>query len=227
MPDLRILASRLRASRSSRAIVIRVVAVAVGLLQSIVVARLGGPELRGVVAVFVSASSLIYLAASFDMGQQVVAMCRARDDFAPVRPLMRTAWLLYGAAALLVAAVFLTLDSNVSWLAIGGIAYLMGSQASLVLGAMRGPVSSAWASLAQQFVLLLGVLAAAGAGILDESTVKVVVIASFLTPVPFFWALVKANRDPGPRSNGAAPAGDHRNRGAPCRGDSQRESPRD
>ena len=202
MLDLRSLASRLRASRASRAIVIRTGAVAIGLVQSIVVARLGGPELRGVVAVFVSASSLIYLAASFDVGQQVVSMCRQRGDFAPVRPLMRVAWLIYGAVAALIALVFLTLDSAVSWLAIGGVAYLMGSQSGLVLGAMRGPVASAWASLSQQVVLLVGVLAVAGAGVLDSSTVKVVVIASFLTPVPFFWLLVRGGRGEGASKSG-------------------------
>lgn len=180
---------------------IRVVGVAIGLLQSIVVARLGGPELRGVVAVFVSASSLIYLAASFDVGQQVVHMCRSRGDFRPIRPLMRTAWLIYAGIAALVALAFLPLDPAVSWLAIGGVAYLMGSQSSLVLGAMRGPVASAWASLGQQLVLLAGVIAVAGAGVLNSTTVKLVVIASFLTPLPFFWLMVRAGR-----VVGAAPA---------------------
>ena len=100
MPDLRglgglsSLSERVRRARASRAFVIRVAAVGLGVIQSIVVARLGGPELRGVVAVFVSACSLIYLAASFDLGAQVVSMCRERGTFSPLAPLLNTAWAL-------------------------------------------------------------------------------------------------------------------------------------
>ena len=189
MPDLRPLASRLVTDRTFRGVAVRLLAVAVGLLQSIAIARLGGPELRGVVAVFIAASSLIYLAASFDLGQQVVQMCRRRDDLAGVRPLMRTAWLTYAAVAALVAVVFLPIDTTVSWLAVGGVAYLMGGQALLVMGALRGPLTTAWSALSQQGVMLAGVLALAPAGRLDEFTVKLVVIASFLAPMVVLWTL--------------------------------------
>lgn len=189
MVDPRSLGVRLWRDRTSRAIAVRLIAVAVSLLQSIVVARLGGPELRGVVAVFISASSLIYLAASFDLGQQIVQMCRNRDDFTVLRPLMRATWLTYATIAALVAVAGLAIDSAVSWLAIGGIAYLIGSQALLVVGSIRGPATVAWSALAQQTVMLVGVVGVASAEMLNESTVKVVVIASFLAPVPAFWAM--------------------------------------
>lgn len=188
--------SRLRTDHTLQATAVRILGVAIGLLQSIAIARLGGPELRGVVAVFIAASSLIYLAASFDLGQQVVQMCRRRDDLGGVRPLMRAAWLTYAAVAALVAVAFLPFSTAVSWLAVGGTAYLMGGQALLVVGALRGPRSTAWSAVSQQGVMLAGVLALAAAGMLDGSTVKVVVIVSFLAPVPFLWTVTLPRHRP-------------------------------
>ena len=180
------LAGRLPGGSDGLAVAIRMGALAIGVGQSIAIARAGGPELRGVTAVFNSSCSLIYLLASFGLAEQAVSMCRQRGDFGPLRAILRSAWVVYTLVAALVAVVFLWIDSNVSWLAIGALAFLIGNQCFTVIGAMRGSVANAVASAVQQSVLLVSVLGLAAADALDVPTIKAALVLSFLVPWPLY-----------------------------------------
>lgn len=194
MTDLRAAVRRVGTSTTGTALAIRVVAVGLGFVQSVVIARLGGADVRGVTAVYISACMLIYLVASFDLAQQAVSVLRARGDFGPLPSLLRSAWLVYGGIALVVAAACWPVNSDISWLAVGGAAYLIGSQSGTVIGAIRGPVANAVALALQQTVLLLAVLAFAAVGRLDVTTIKVALIVSFLTPTAVY--LLRSDRGP-------------------------------
>lgn len=181
---------RLLRHRVVRASALRVVALVAGVACSVLIARLGGADVKGVTSAFATASILGFTLVNVDLAQQTLRHGRSTGTLASTRSRLVSLWPWYGALALLVAAVGLVVGStHVVWLAAGALAYLLSAHMGSASTGLAGPAVTAMGGIVQQLALIVATLAAAGLGRLDVSTAPLLVVVSFLAPLPLYaWA---------------------------------------
>ena len=79
----------------SQASALRVAAVVVGLTGSVAMARLGGPEIKGVAAAYAATNTLVFTIVNFDFAQQVLRRSRLTSRVTDSAPLLLSGWTLY------------------------------------------------------------------------------------------------------------------------------------
>jgi len=121
-----------------RATLLRLVSLAAGILGSVIVARLGGPEVKGIASSFAAANSILFMTINFDLAQQTLRNGRSSNDLGRVFPQLYRAWCIYLVSGIAVVASLAALGLPGGWLAIGTIAYLLGTQAALAGTGLRG-----------------------------------------------------------------------------------------
>lgn len=177
-------------SRTGRAVQLRILAAFLGIVQGIVVARLGGADIKGVSATFAAASLMIFQVVNLELGQLIVRY--SRDHGAPglmPRLLVRTIG-TFGVIAAVVVAATLHSGGELPWLAVGSFVVLANMYLSWGALASRGPVVTAWSAVVQQLAFMAVVVVLAGTGTLTETTVKVAVIAGFALPLPVLFLAI-------------------------------------
>ena len=165
---------------------LRVCGLALGVGGSVAIARLGGAETKGVSSAFAAANSLTFLVVNLDLAQQILRDGRNRRDLNSVRARVMRLWIWYGLLALASVSVSFFVGGIAVWLALGAFAYLMGAQLGMIANALAGPVVASYGALLQQTGMLFGALVAYRLGGLNEDSVRVVVIVSYLAPLPLF-----------------------------------------
>lgn len=172
-----------------RASGLRVLGLVLGVSASVVVSRLGGPGVKGIASTYAAANTLAFLVINLDLAQQILRDGRSRKDLRSVPPRIVRMWPIYGMLASIFILIGYWLNAEIAWLAIGTFAYLVSTQMGMVSNALAGPSVPAWGAVLQQAGMIAGAGAAASFGSLDGSTVRLVVVVSYLTPLPLFlWS---------------------------------------
>ena len=179
----------------ARATLIQSLAVILGVVAGVLIARLGDASVKGTVAAYASISVIIATIVNLDIPQQALLEARRRSDLGIVRGLLLGSWRIYGAAA----AVSLVLASffapRMIWLVLGALLYLIAGQAALATNGVSGIGSTSLNALLQQAVMAIGAISLGLAGSLDSDTGKVLLLSSYLIPLPFIWhRLTKLSR---------------------------------
>jgi O-antigen/teichoic acid export membrane protein len=189
----------------ARASSLRMCGLVLGIGSSVVIARLGGTDVKGVASAYAAANSLAFLVVNLDLAQQILRDGRNKQDLRSVPLRVVTLWIWY--ALLACACTFLVelAGDAVVWLAWGAFAYLISAQMGMVANALAGPVVASWGAVMQQSGMIVGALFIWSVGALTVQDVRAVVVFSYLTPLPFFiWKARQAARGlPGPYGAGA------------------------
>jgi len=169
-----------------RATMLRLIALAAGVLGSVVVARVGGPEVKGVASSFAASNAILFMTINFDLAQQSLRTGRSSHDLGRVFPLLYRAWAIYVIAGIAVVASLLAVGLPGEWLVIGTIAYLLGTQATIAATGFAGPVIAAWGAIVQQAALIAGTIAIWSLGHLDEESIRWAIVFSYLAPISLY-----------------------------------------
>ena len=169
------------------------VSLVVGVLGSVTVARLGGAEVKGVASAFAAANAIGFMVVNFDLGQQVLREARESGGRGRVLPTLSKAWVVYSVAGAIVLLVGLVWDMPVLWLAIGTLAFSIGTQAGVVTTGLVGVVVSAVGAIMQQLALMASTLVLSALDDLNTDTIRIAIVISYLAPLTIYLPfLVKA-----------------------------------
>lgn len=201
------LLARLRSAAKhpvGRASILRVVSLVVGVLSSVILARLGGAEVKGVASAFAAANAVGFMLVNFDLPQQLLREIRTGADPNVAWPTLVRAWVAYSVVGGVVLAIGLVAGAPLSWLILGTLAFLIGSQAGVVSTGISGIVVSAVGAIAQQLALVLATVGFATFGLLNEETVRIGVVFSYLAPMAIYVTFLVRN---GGAGRGGRPQG--------------------
>lgn len=178
--------------------VLRIVALVVGVLGSVLIARLGGAELKGISSAFTSANAVMFAIISFDLAHQ--ALRRGREDgiAAAIPAAMARAGIGYFAFGLLFLVLLLVAGLPFEWFAVGAVACVISGQASIVVSGLAGPVIVAWGAVAQMAAIALGTVVLHFAGVLNADSIRLVIVIAYLAPVVLFIRPLVAASSRGP-----------------------------
>jgi len=169
------------------------VSLVVGILGSVTVARLGGAEVKGVASAFAAANAIGFMVVNFDLGQQVLREARESGGPGRVLPTLSKAWVVYSVVGAIVLLVGLVWDMPVLWLAIGTLAFSIGTQAGVVTTGLVGVVVSAVGAIMQQLALMAATLVLSAFDDLNTDTIRIAIVISYLAPLTIYLPfLVKA-----------------------------------
>lgn len=162
---------------------LRIVALVLGVLGGVVIARFGGAEIKGVASAFASANTILLAFLSFDIPHQALRRGRLAGDLTSVAPTLARAWAIYvvGCAAVVVVLMAFALPGPL--LALGAVACLVGAQAATAATGLHGPVIATWGAVIQQAAIVVGALVLGLGGVLTKETVQYLIVAAYLAPM--------------------------------------------
>ncbi|MGJ9411603.1 lipopolysaccharide biosynthesis protein [Aeromicrobium sp. CF4.19] len=176
---------------------LRVLGTLLGVVASVIIARLGGAEVKGIASAYAAANALAFLVVNLDLAQQVLKDGRRRADLRSVPRRIVRLWPLYAALAGVVMLLGFVLGGGVAWLAAGTFAFLVGAQLGMISNALAGPMIAAWGAVLQQVGMAIGAAIVALTYGLDTDSVRAIIILSYLVPMPLFaWAVLKKSVPP-------------------------------
>lgn len=165
---------------------LRAITLVVGVVSSVVLARCGGPEIKGVASTYAAANAVSFMVINFDLAQQALRQGRRHQDLGSIFPILRKTWAAYVVLGALAIGVLLIFDVPGGWIVLGAVTYLLGTQAGVATSGLNGPVVAALGAIIQQIGLILGTLAFWSTGFLDGDTVKIAVVVSYLLPMALY-----------------------------------------
>jgi O-antigen/teichoic acid export membrane protein len=190
--DLRGRLGQLVRHRVAQASALRAIALAVGLGASVVIARAGGPDVKGATSAFAAAAVLAFTVVNLDLAQQLLQECKRRGALNLLHQRVIRLWPTYFILAATVGLAATALEAtSVAWLAVGTICYLMSAQLGFAANGLSGPAVTAWGGILQQIGLVVSALAFWFADALSVASAPAVVAISFVFPLPLY---VIANR---------------------------------
>ncbi|KRC87473.1 hypothetical protein ASE25_17235 [Terrabacter sp. Root85] len=173
--------------RVFKASALRGVSLLTGLVSSVAIANLGGADVKGITSAFAATTILVFTLGNMDLAQQVIKVGREQGDLDATRRRLLRLWPWYGGLSLVGVAVgFIAHKPYVSWVALGAFVYLVTASMGSAANALSGPAVVALGGLVQQLVLLVAALALWASGNLTSSMAPVVVITSFVAPLPLY-----------------------------------------
>lgn len=162
---------------------LRVIALVVGVAGSVVIARLGGAELKGVSSAYAASNALVFAFLNLDVGQIALRHSRDEKDPTAVPRVLYRVWILY----LIIGAVSLLLvlwsGASVYWVLLGAVAFTLGAQGGVAVVGLRGAHLGSIGAIVQQVALIILIVVSAIFGVLDETAVKVAIVGSYIAPL--------------------------------------------
>jgi len=174
-------------------VVLRIFATIAGVGASVLIARLGGPEVKGVAAAYLASVTTVFAVANMGAAEQVVQIARDGDHSA--RRLLIRFWFAYALVAGLIAVVFLPVRPELSVLTIGCLLYLIPIQASTVSIGFSGVMPDAVGALVQPLAVSAGVLLLSADGVLTPQEAVGALAVSYLAPFYVYWRAVPAREE--------------------------------
>ncbi|HEX6486421.1 MAG TPA: hypothetical protein VF012_06895 [Nocardioidaceae bacterium] len=171
-------------------VVLRIFATIAGVGASVLIARLGGPEAKGVAAAYLASITTVFAVTNLGAGEQIVQI--TRDGNHSARRLLIRFWFAYAVVAGLIAVVFLPVRPQLSVLTIGCLLYLIPIQASTVSIGFSGVMPDAIGALVQPLAVSAGVLLLSVDGGLTPHEAVGALAVSYLAPFYVYWRAVPA-----------------------------------
>ena len=171
-------------------VVLRIFATIAGVGASVLIARLGGPEAKGVAAAYLASITTVFAVTNLGAGEQIVQI--TRDGNHSARRLLIRFWAAYAVVAGLIAVVFLPVRPQLSVLTIGCLLYLIPIQASTVSIGFSGVMPDAIGALVQPLAVSAGVLLLSVDGGLTPHEAVGALAVSYLAPFYVYWRGVPA-----------------------------------
>ena len=171
-------------------VVLRIFATIAGVGASVLIARLGGPEAKGVAAAYLASITTVFAVTNLGAGEQIVQI--TRDGNHSARRLLIRFWFAYAVVAGLIALVFLPVRPQLSVLTIGCLLYLIPIQASTVSIGFSGVMPDAIGALVQPLAVSAGVLLLSVDGGLTPHEAVGALAVSYLAPFYVYWRGVPA-----------------------------------
>jgi O-antigen/teichoic acid export membrane protein len=161
-----------------------------GVASSVVISRLGGAEVKGVTSAFAALTILAFTVVNLDLAQQTLRHGRSTNSLNSIRARLIALWPWYLLLTALVAGGGLLLGRpHLTWLAAGTFCYLVAAQMGIACTGLSGPAATAIGGILQQAGMVSATLTLAAIGCLNTSWAPLVVILSFLAPLPWYlWA---------------------------------------
>lgn len=178
----------------ARASLLRIVAVVVGVAGSVVIARFGGAEVKGVASAFAGANAIAATLIGFDLAHQALRVSRESGELQAVGHAVRRAAAAYVLVAGAVGMVALAFSADAAWLVVGAVAFTISNHFAVAATGVRGASVAAWGALSQQVSMLLGGTLLGVSGLLTIETVRYVVVISYLVPLVYFAWHLRADR---------------------------------
>lgn len=173
--------------RLTGAIGLRGLAIGAGIASSVAVARLGGADVKGYASTFAATSILVFTAVNLDLAQQTLRESRNDNELGSLRARLTRLWVLYAViTAIAVGITMLSGSQEASWVAFGAFVYLVVATCGVAANALSGPTVVATGAILQQFGMIACAALLASQGALQLSTVPIVVVVSFLFPLPLY-----------------------------------------
>jgi O-antigen/teichoic acid export membrane protein len=166
--------------------ILRIGALLVGVLGSVLIARLGGAEVKGISSAFAGANSVIFAVINIDLAHQALRRARENDSTAGISSAMARAWVGYCAVGVIALAVLLIAGLPFEWFVLGAVACVIGGQAGVIVSGIAGPVVVAWGAITQQAAIALGTVVLHLMGALNGDTIRLVVVIAYLAPFALF-----------------------------------------
>lgn len=171
-------------------VVLRILATIAGVGASVLIARLGGPEAKGVAAAYLASITTVFAVTNLGAGEQIVQI--TRDGNHSARRLLIRFWAAYAVVAGLIAVAFLPVRPQLSVLTIGCLLYLIPIQASTVSIGFSGVMPDAIGALVQPLAVSAGVLLLSVDGGLTPHEAVGALAVSYLAPFYVYWRGVPA-----------------------------------
>lgn len=166
-------------SDPARAGALRVVAILTGLVASIALARLGGPDVRGSASALMAANLLGFAVVNLDLAQQCLRLGRTSGTQAQAFALIRIPWVLYIILGLPAGILILRFSEFAGWVVLGSMMLTLSMQAGVIRNGMSGPVALAWSAIGQQSTLAVGTMALYIFGWLTREAVFSLVVLAY------------------------------------------------
>lgn len=171
-------------------VLLRAAAIVAAVGASIIVARLGGPDVKGIAAAFAAASTLSSALVNLGVAEQVVETTTSRRQVDP-RRLLLGAWAAY---VVLGGAVTLALvplaGQRAEIVVLGCLCFTLFAQAGVVALGLSGVLSQAVGALLQPLALGLVAVLLAIDGVLTGPEAVAATVASYLCPLAVFWRAI-------------------------------------
>lgn len=178
--------------RVFHASLIRGVALALAVASSIVIARIGGADVKGLTSTFASASIVAFTLVNLDVAQQLLQDARQTSGLHFVRSRITSLVPGYGVIATVVGALgFAFGRPEILWLSIGTFCYLVSAFTGFAANGISGPEIASWGAVLQQLGLIVAALIAWSMDWLNNETAPAIVIFSFLAPLPLYFAAAR------------------------------------
>lgn len=162
-----------------RASGLRIIAVVLGVVGSIAIARLGGVAVRGDTSTFMAITNIVFALINFDLAQQALRQNRADSEHGAGKRWLAPAWVAYLTVATLVVALVWHSRPEVGLIAVGSALLAISMQSGVLTNGFKGPVVMAIAAVVQQGCLLLFVVVLAWAGHLTTFTAALAVCGAY------------------------------------------------
>lgn len=169
-------------------------AMVLGVIAGVVIARAGGTAVKGEATAFAAATVLVGSIANLDLPQQALLIARRMSDNSAVMSILARSWMAYVLLAIATVLAGLMFDESLVVITLGSLMYLIGGQLAIGANGVFSPVSSAISMVVQQAVMVVGATGLALAGRVDESTVRLLIVASFIAPMPYLMARLLQGR---------------------------------
>lgn len=175
---------------------LRILSLALGIAASVVIARLGGTDVKGISSSYAASNAMFFMVINLDLASQALRRGRQVSNLGSVPGAIFRAWSIYISIAVPGLLVMLLLSIPGEWLVIGAIAYLVGAQAGVAATGITGPVVGAFGAIIQQCGLMLFTVVFWLFDGLNGTTIQYVVVASYLSPLALYLPFMLRARSP-------------------------------
>ncbi|MBB1048172.1 lipopolysaccharide biosynthesis protein [Dietzia cercidiphylli] len=166
-----------------RATVIRFIAIGLGVLASVLMARLGGAETKGSFSSIVAAGNLLFAVINCELASEVVRHGKKSGSQERSAYWMAPYWVAYCVSGAVLFVLLHPLLPFLAYVVAAACAITVLNQAGVIMNGRYGPMRFAVLVLVQQASVLLITIVLGLLGGLNEGTTVIIVVGSMLTGV--------------------------------------------
>lgn len=173
-----------------RASSLQFVGLALGVAAGVLIARVGGAEIKGVFSAYAAATVILGMSINLDYSHQAIVAAREARDPGMVGRALARLWSVYAPAFFALSAAVALIDTSYGLYIVGAAAFTLCSHLNIATSGLVAAHYAALTAAGQQVVILVGTGCLILTSQLDGSTVIYLIIASYVLPIPLLaWKL--------------------------------------